>query len=363
MQKEDIAIDIDAQCYFQEKEDKFLEFLGKNPNKINQDNSEFLFNIASSFYHHEKSYMNFSILNESKINKTIEKFNFLQPEKKIVNTEIFLQNESHFLAENIPLSNVAFPDDISKIKKAKTKTKIKKMTKNTGKIRANSSERQILRELVNEIKENDKDNDINKNQAKVIQEVVSDKKEDPKREEKLLRNKMSAKKCREKKKKYIENLEKIVQDYQNEINSRKNNYYFSFDYHISELDKKEKEFIQPSLDNKEISSNKVQYIENQKTLLSNMINKQIKLMMPIDCKLFEKKFIKLNQIEDEDNIDIIFNKAQSNIDLLNELYDFSIKETKEISIKGKEGIAYKLFKYYSNLIDLLNIFKVSLNLI
>ena len=48
-------------------------------------------------------------------------------------------------------------------------------------------------------------------------------------------------------------------------------------------------------------------------------------MMPLDCKLFQNKFIKAEQFQDKDNIENIIGKINNNIRMLNELYEFKKK--------------------------------------
>lgn len=73
-------------------------------------------------------------------------------------------------------------------------------------------------------------------------------------------------------------------------------------------------------------------------------------MMPLDCKLFQNKFIKAEQFQDEDNIENIIGKINNNIRMLNELYEFKKKNNfSSMHHKGKESIAYKLYLYYENM--------------
>jgi hypothetical protein len=90
-------------------------------------------------------------------------------------------------------------------------------------------------------------------------------------------------------------------------------------------------------------------------------------MMPIDCKIFQNKFIKLAQFEKDESIDNILNKIDNNIKMLNELYDFKKRVNLSIngnnSLKGKEQTAYKLFLFYENIKTYVEIFLSNLNLI
>ena len=168
------------------------------------------------------------------------------------------------------------------------------------------------------------------------------------REEKLLKNRLSARKCRQKKKKYITNLEEQVKIYKEEIehfkkeNEKKNH----IENYFNILEKNEKE-IENCTNKKKIDSMKNEYIENQKILLNNLFIKQIKVMMPIECKIFQNKFIKVLLFKDDDSPDIILKKTIDNLKKLNELYDFKNKNISNIS--GKEEVAFKLYLFYEML--------------
>ena len=182
---------------------------------------------------------------------------------------------------------------------------------------------------------------------------------------------MSARKCRQKKKLYIENLEEMISEYEMQIKilkyekekERKEN--FSLDKTYRNLLHKEQILLTPENDSKKIEFVKKEYINEQKILLNEIFSKQIELLMPIDCKLFLNKFIKLKQIDTQDTIDNNYKNIESNIDLLNELYDFSSRKMKisEEGTKGKENIAYKLFIYYEKVLELIKGYKENLNLL
>ena len=168
---------------------------------------------------------------------------------------------------------------------------------------------------------------------------------DKEREEKLLKNRLSARKCRQKKKKYIISLEEQVKIYKEEIEkykkeNEKKNYVENY---FNLLEKNEKEIESCNI-KKKIDCMKNEYIENQKLLLKKLFFKQVKIMMPIECKIFQNKFIKVLLFEENDSPEIILNKIIDNLKQLNELYDF--KNKNKTNIKGKEEIAYKLYTFY-----------------
>lgn len=188
------------------------------------------------------------------------------------------------------------------------------------------------------------------------------------KELKLLKNRLSARKCRQKKKNYIIQLEKQVELYKEQIDNYQNEYNKdkSIEHYLTILDEKEKE-IENTSNKKKVENITSEYITNQKILLNNLFINQIKVMMPIDCKIFQNKFIKLAQFEKDESIDNILNKIDNNIKMLNELYDFKKRVNLSIngnnSLKGKEQTAYKLFLFYENIKTYVEIFLSNLNLI
>ena len=168
------------------------------------------------------------------------------------------------------------------------------------------------------------------------------------REEKLLKNRLSARKCRQKKKKYIISLEEQVKIYKEEIEKFKKEYEKKnhIEHYFNVIKKNEKE-IENCSNKKKVDVIKNEYIENQKILLNNLFIKQVKVMMPIECKIFQNKFIKVLLFKDDDSPDIILKKTIDNLKKLNELYDFKNKNSSNISCK--EEIAFKLYLFYEML--------------
>ena len=214
------------------------------------------------------------------------------------------------------------------------------MNYNTMKTSRKSSYENI--QIKNEYKLNNpiKIQKINENNNQLI--ISNFEKE---REEKLLKNRLSARKCRQKKKKYIISLEEQVKIYKEEIEKFKKEYEKKnhIENYFNILEKNEKE-IEKCSNKKKVDVIKNEYIENQKILLNNLFIKQVKVMMPIECKIFQNKFIKVLLFEENDSPEIILNKIIDNLKQLNELYDF--KNKNKTNIKGKEEIAYKLYTFY-----------------
>ena len=191
------------------------------------------------------------------------------------------------------------------------------------------------------------------------------------KQKKLLINRESAKKSRLKRKIYIENLEKqylilkteyikiiekqkLNQGYIN--NSILKNEHFIDDNKINPNLKIGKENV--LYDFKKLQEDNIQInndcLNKQKKIMENILMSQIDVMTPIDVKLLQHKFLKLNKIDNNDNFQTIKNKINSNIEMIKELYDIN-----EIDIDiNKKSKGYKLFDFYSNVAKLLNKYEV-----
>ena len=191
------------------------------------------------------------------------------------------------------------------------------------------------------------------------------------KQKKLLINRESAKKSRLKRKIYIENLEKqylilkteyikiiekqkLNQGYIN--NSILKNEHFIDDNKINPNLKIGKENV--LYDFKKLQEDNIQInndcLNKQKKIIENILINQIDMMTPINIKLLQHKFLKLNKIDNNDNFQTIKNKINSNIEMIKELYDIN-----EIDIDiNKKSKGYKLFDFYSNVAKLLNKYEV-----
>ena len=214
---------------------------------------------------------------------------------------------------------------------------------------------------------------VNKNekkQKKNIFETHNENEKEIQKQKKLLMNRLSAKKSRLKKKVYIKYLEDELEKMKNEIEKKRNfeKFYLpgvskqengktleNLSNDVQRYDiliKKEHLFYEKSKnDNESIND----YVNLLKKLLHDILIKIIDVSMPIKCKIFQHKFLKLQKFENEDSINIIINKINCNIDMLKELYDFD----KQLIIKKNksESIAQQLFIYYNNLKDYVISFK------
>ena len=183
-------------------------------------------------------------------------------------------------------------------------------------------------------------------QKKNIFETHNENEKEIQKQKKLLMNRLSAKKSRLKKKVYIKYLEDELEKMKNEIEKKRNfeKFYLpgvskqengktleTLSNDIQRYDiliKKEHLFYEKAKnDNESIDD----YVNLQKKLLHDILIKIIDVSMPIICKIFQHKFLKLQKFENEDSINIIINKINCNIDMLKELYDF----VKQLFIKKK----------------------------
>ena len=200
---------------------------------------------------------------------------------------------------------------------------------------------------------------------------TSEKVDNEIKQKKLLINRESAKKSRLKRKLYIENLEKqylilkteyikiiekqkLNQGYIN--NSILKNEHFIDDNKINPNLKIGKENV--LYDFKKLQEDNIQInndcLNKQKKIMENILINQIDMMTPINIKLLQHKFLKLNKIDNNDNFQTIKNKINSNIEMIKELYDIN-----EIDIDiNKKSKGYKLFDFYSNVAKLLNKYEV-----
>ena len=214
------------------------------------------------------------------------------------------------------------------------------------------------------------------------------------RAKKLIMNRESAKKSRLKKKKYIQNLEKeyvilkeeIIRAKSN-INSNNNDKFMnnlysnkiienimknksnSIDLNLN-LNNKEKEIFELKNQEKEIITKNLEkdkesvkiYVKKQKSVLEYLLVKQIDIMTPIRIKTFQNKFLKLENFDTDDNINIIKNKIESNLNTIIELYDIDENNCKKNKICNKNtSMSYQLYDFYSNLKKYINQYDLIFN--
>lgn len=178
-------------------------------------------------------------------------------------------------------------------------------------------------------------------------------------EDKLLMNRISARKSRLKKKQYIKCLEEETARLKNEILLKKNVEIVP-DKINSDLSKEDKEkndkffnkFILFEKQEKEIKLKgqkkqagiMKQYENLQKSLLREMLVKQIHCFIPLRLRIFGDKFIKLIEINEDDEISVIINKINENIDKIKNYLEVVPKKRIQSVIKLHE--IYKKIKIF-----------------
>ena len=130
---------------------------------------------------------------------------------------------------------------------------------------------------------------------------------------------MSAKKCREKKKDYLNNLEDQVEKYKQIINQYENIFQKnqSFENVLNQLNEKENYLYLNDIPDSKVEEIKKEYKNQQIWLQNKLLNKLIRIMIPLEYKIFYQKFLKLDIIEENDDIKNMKNKINNNILMYN----------------------------------------------
>jgi hypothetical protein len=130
---------------------------------------------------------------------------------------------------------------------------------------------------------------------------------------------MSAKKCREKKKDYLNNLEDQVEKYKQIINQYENIFQKnqSFENVFNQLNEKENYLYLNDIPDSKVEEIKKEYKNQQIWLQNKLLNKLIRIMIPLEYKIFYQKFLKLDIIEENDDIKNMKNKINNNILMYN----------------------------------------------
>ena len=130
---------------------------------------------------------------------------------------------------------------------------------------------------------------------------------------------MSAKKCREKKKDYLNNLEDQVEKYKKIINQYENIFQKnqSFENVLNQLNEKENYLYLNDIPDSKVEEIKKEYKNQQIWLQNKLLNKLIRIMIPLEYKIFYQKFLKLDIIEENDDIKIMKSKINNNISMYN----------------------------------------------
>lgn len=181
-------------------------------------------------------------------------------------------------------------------------------------------------------------------------------------EDKLLMNRISARKSRLKKKQYIKCLEEeaarlknqMILNVKNDINQ--NNNIQNLNINLKDNNEKNKIFLQKItlLDNQEREVKSIgqkkksgvikQYDVLRKAILSELLVKQIHLFIPLRYQIFGEKFIKLIQINEDDSLSVINTKIEENIIKIKDYMNIVPKKRIKLVIKFHE--IYKRIKNY-----------------
>lgn len=187
-------------------------------------------------------------------------------------------------------------------------------------------------------------------------EIISDSKEKKKKsnENKLIMNKISARKSRQKKKEYIKYLEEELVKLKNEKSlnnsfNEKENKNKKFFNNIIILENKEKEIY--NVGQKKQSNLMKEYEASQKLLLKEMLIRQINNFIPLKFQIFGKKYIKLIPFSDDDSISVIITKINENLNKINNYMNNISKKRIKLVIKFYE--IYKNIQNYTNNFNLL----------
>lgn len=179
--------------------------------------------------------------------------------------------------------------------------------------------------------------------------ISKNKKSKKSSEQRLLNNKLSARKSRQKKKEYIKCLEEELVKLRNEISfnkkvnnqfkdeiSQNNNKLFNniinFEKQKEKIYKKGKNDQQKLMEELEVS---------QKIILTKLLIQQINYSIPLKFQIFEKKYLKLIPLSDDDSISIIISKVNKNLD--------KIKTYMENISKGKIKLVCKFLEIYKRI--------------
>ena len=179
--------------------------------------------------------------------------------------------------------------------------------------------------------------------------LPKDKKTTKNSQHRLLMNKLSARKSRQKKKEYVKCLEEELVKLKNEISfnkkinnqfkdeiSQNNNKLFNniinFEKQKEKIYKKGKNEQQKLIEELETS---------QKIILTKLLIRQINYFIPLKFQIFEKKYLKLIPLSDDDSISIIISKVNKNLD--------KIKTYMENISKSKIKLVTKFFEIYKNI--------------
>ena len=168
-------------------------------------------------------------------------------------------------------------------------------------------------------------------------------------EQKLLKNKISARKSRQKKKDYIRCLEEELVKLKNELSFNKNiksnlndekdeinNKFFN---KIIVFEKQKEDIYKEG--QKKLPNLMKEADASQKIILKELLIRQINYSIPLKFQIFGKKYIKLIPLSDDDSITTIISKINENLN--------KIKKYLENISKSRIKLVIKLYEMYKNI--------------
>ena len=215
--------------------------------------------------------------------------------------------------------------------------------------------------------EDDKNQNLQRNSLLFHTEVSKEKEFKKASENKLLMNRLSARKSRLKKKQYIKGLEEETANLKNQIilnekvginsnnllnlnlnseeennNEEKNKIFLN---KIILLEKQAEEVKNEG--QKKKADIMKQYEALQKILLKEMLVKQIHYFLPLQYEIFAERFIKLIEIYEDDSISVIISKVNENLEKIKNYMNVVPKKRIKLVIKFHE--IYKKIKNYTEI--------------
>jgi hypothetical protein len=216
-----------------------------------------------------------------------------------------------------------------------------------------------------------------------------------KKQKQKIKNKISARKSRLKKKLYIEELEKQYNLAKKELSEIKqelgifetniiplneneqifNNHKikkkyingFSNYFKIEELKHEENAIINENIKENNNINKIYSYTAKQKVFLEQLLVNQIEIMMPIKVKIFQNKYLKLLAINKDDSISVIKNKIEENLKSIEEVYNVNKYEDEynggtkvpngQYNFMRNKSMPYQIYNFYSNLRNYVNEFE------
>ena len=204
-----------------------------------------------------------------------------------------------------------------------------------------------------------------------------------------IKNKISAKKSRQKKKEYISQLESDYSKLKNKLeiiekNSKINNNFIQLkenkDFLIgkkenlcdncSEIEnlKFEENLIinREEIDDKNNINLLNSYTEKQRKIMVKLLINQILIMMPIKIKMFQDKYLKLFTFNGNESLSDVKNKIECNLRTIQELYDINHLKNEENGLsfeqhyknnRKSDSMAHQIYNYYFNLKNYINEFE------